>query len=138
MDTAKAYLKKSHYVVVPATIDLLDNLFSQLYCSALSRGDQSCANLIKANFRSLALDTTLKARSIANNIAGHNVKQILVVGANQFTCDNLSELVAWYKSLGARFITLDEALADPFYRSDGADSVTGETRSAQLAAAEKR
>ncbi|HWN97840.1 MAG TPA: polysaccharide deacetylase family protein [Blastocatellia bacterium] len=138
LDAVKTYLKKNQYVIVPATIDLLDTLFSQLYCSALSRGDQSCANLIKANFRSLALDTTLKARSIANNLAGHNVKQILVVAANQFTCDNLSELVAWYKSLGARFITLDEALSDPFYASSDAEWVIEQTRSAQLTAAEKR
>lgn len=138
MNAVKAYLKKTGYVLVPTTIDLLDGSFSQLYCSALSRGDQSCVNLIKANFRSLALDTTLRARSIAENIAGHDVKHILVVRANQFTCDNLPELLAWYKSLGARFITLDEALGDPFYSRDDAGSVPGETRSAQLDAAEKR
>lgn len=138
MDTAKAYLKKNNYVVVPATIDLLDHLFSQRYCSALSRGDQSCANLIKANFRSLAIDTTLKARSISANKAGHDVKHILAVRANQFTCDNLSELLTWYKSLGARFITLDEALSDPFYAADEAGDIVGETRKAQRAAGDKR
>ncbi|MEK6303271.1 MAG: polysaccharide deacetylase family protein [Acidobacteriota bacterium] len=136
--TVNAYLKKNRYVLVPATIELLDGSFSQLYCGAQSRGDQSCANLIKANFRSLALDTTIKARSIAKNLSGHDVKHILAVGANQFTSDNLADLLAWYKSLGARFIPLDEALLDPFYSSDDAASVAGETRSAQLAAAEKR
>ncbi|MFY9611330.1 MAG: polysaccharide deacetylase family protein [Blastocatellia bacterium] len=138
MDTAKAYLKKTNYVLAPATIDLLDHLFSQRYCSALSRGDQSCANLIKANFRSLAIDTTLKARSIAASKAGRDVKHILAVRANQFTCDNLSELLTWYKSLGARFITLDEALRDPFYAADEAGSIVGETRKAQRAAGDKR
>jgi len=136
--TVKAYLKKTHYVVVPATIELLDGSFSQLYCGALGRGDQSCANLIKVNFRSLALDTTLKARSIAKNLTGRDVKHILAVGANQFTSDNLADLLRWYKSLGARFIPLDEALLDPFYASDDAASVARETRSAQLAAAEKK
>jgi hypothetical protein len=132
------YLKKNRYVVAPATIDLSDGSFSQLYCGALSRGDQSCANLIKANFRSLALDTTLKARAIAKTLSGHEVKHILAVGANQFTCDTLADLLAWFKSLGARFIPLDEALLDPFYSSDIAASVARQTRSAQFAAAEKR
>lgn len=138
MDGAKSYLKKNNYVLVPATIDLLDDLFSQRYCSALSRGDQSCANLIKANFRSLAIDTTLRARSIAAEMAGHDVKHILAVRANQFTCDNLSALLAWYKSLGARFIELDEALRDPFYAEDEAGSVVAKTRHAQRAAPDKR
>lgn len=138
MDTAKTYLKKNNYVVVPATIDLLDHLFSQRYCSALSRGDQSCANLIKANFRSLALDATLKARRIAADKSGRDVKHILTVRANQFTCDNLSELLRWYKALGARFISLDEALSDSFYATDDAGKIVGETRRALREAGAER
>lgn len=138
MDTAKAYLKKNNYVLVPATIDLLDHLFSQRYCSALSRGDQSCVNLIKANFRSLALDATIKARGIAANKAGRDIKHILTVRANQFTCDNLSELLRWYKALGARFITLDDALSDAFYVADDTGKIVGETRRALRESGEER
>ncbi len=138
METAKAYLKKNNYVVVPSTIELLDHLFSQRYCSALSQDDQSCANLIKANFRSLALDATLKARRIAATKAGRDVKHILAVRANQFTCDNLSELLRWYKALGARFITLDEALSDSFYATDEAGKIVGETRRALREAGNER
>lgn len=138
VERVKEYLKNNKYVLVPTTIDLLDHLFTQRYCSALSRGDQSCANLIKANFRSLAIDMTVKARSIAADKAGHDVKHILAVRANQFTCDNLAELLMWYKSLGARFISLDEALSDPFYAADQAGSIVRETRQALRAAGDKR
>lgn len=109
------YLRDNHYTVVPVTIDARDEQFNWIYCSALSRQDDSCVQLLKAYFRSLLLDTTLKARKSADEMAGHPVKQILYVKANQFTCDVLAEMLAWYKSLGARFIPLDEALRDPFY-----------------------
>jgi peptidoglycan/xylan/chitin deacetylase (PgdA/CDA1 family) len=113
-----SYLKQKGYVVVPATIDSRDEVFSQNYCAALARADQSCTNLIKTTFKSVLLDRTLRAREAARRIAGHDVKHILMIEANQLTCDTLGELLAWYKALGARFISIDEALGDQFYAGD--------------------
>jgi peptidoglycan-N-acetylglucosamine deacetylase len=112
-----AYLKQSGYTEVPATIDAEDDFFSQAYCSALARGDHACAALVKSTFRSLLLDKTLAARDAARSLAGSEVKHILIIKANQLTCDMLGELLTWYKALGVRFISLDEALSDPFYAS---------------------
>jgi peptidoglycan/xylan/chitin deacetylase (PgdA/CDA1 family) len=116
----RAYLKQKGFAEVPATIDAKDGLFSQSYCAAQARGDQDCANFIKATFKSLLLDKSVKARAVASKTAGHEIKHVLMLRANQLTCDMLGELLAWYKALGAEFITLDEALADPFYASDTA------------------
>ncbi|HEX5731207.1 MAG TPA: lipopolysaccharide heptosyltransferase II [Blastocatellia bacterium] len=114
-EQVRAYLKKQNYLEVSATIDCQDNRFSQLSCAAAARGDQTCVNLIKAHFKTLLLDKTLKARRAAKKMADREVKHILVIGATQFTCDNLSEIIAWYRGLGARFITLEEAMRDPFH-----------------------
>jgi peptidoglycan-N-acetylglucosamine deacetylase len=141
-DEIKAFLKQKGYVDAPATIDSRDKKFSELYCAAQSRGDHACVNLIKAQFKSLLLDTTLRARAAARNRTGYDVKHILIVGANQFTCDNLGELIAYYRSLGAQFISLDEALTDPLYSiadekgRPAARSIMRETRRGQLAGTE--
>jgi hypothetical protein len=111
----KSFLKQRGYVEVPATIEARDLMFTQLYCASRARGDESCASLVKDYFKSLLLDTTSRARNVARKLAGREVKHILMVGANQFTCDTLSDILAWYRSLGVKFISLDEALADPFY-----------------------
>jgi peptidoglycan/xylan/chitin deacetylase (PgdA/CDA1 family) len=132
----KAYLKQNGYEVVPTTIDAQDGLFIQIYCGAQAKGDDNCVNLIKANFFSLLLDTTVKARAIAKEIAGREIKHILVIRANQLTSDTLAEMLVWFKGLGARFISLDEALSDPFYADEGrkspANRVLRETRDAQV------
>lgn len=137
-ETVKAYFKQNGYVVVPSTIDAQDGLMAQMYCGAQSKGDSNCVNLIKANFFSLLLDTTMKARVIAKEIAGREIKHILIIRANQLTSDTLGEMIAWFKGLGARFIPLDEALNDPFYADDGrqsaANRVLKETRDAQVGA----
>jgi hypothetical protein len=135
----KAFLKQKGYVDSPATIDARDRKFSEIYCAAQARGDLACVNLIRAQFKSLLLDTTLRARAAARNRTGYDVKHILIVGANQFTCDNLGELIAYYRSLGARFISLDEALTDPLYSitdekgRPAARAIMRETRRGQLA-----
>jgi peptidoglycan/xylan/chitin deacetylase (PgdA/CDA1 family) len=111
----RAFLKEKSYIEVHATIDARDSRFSQVYCAAQARGDEGCVNLIKAQFKSLLLDTAVRARAAARRRGGHDAKHILIMGANQFTCDNLGDVLGYLKSLGARFISLDEALRDPFY-----------------------
>ena len=118
------YLDKNGYVEVPATIDALDWKFSELFCKARSRGDQNCANLIKSYFNPLLFDSASRARALAKALTGRDVKHIMMFEATQFTCDNLDEILKFCKRMGVRFITLDEALADPFYqrRTPGGDS----------------
>ncbi len=113
----RAFLNDKKYVEVPATIDAWDNRFSGIYCAALAREDQNCANLVTAHFKTLMLAVVTKARAVGRKRTGHDVKHILMVGANQFTADTLADMLAWYKSLGVKFITLDEALSDPIYSS---------------------
>jgi hypothetical protein len=116
-DQIKEFLKTSGYTVAMATIEAPDIHFSDIYCAAKARGNENCANLIKQNFKMLLLDTTLKTRTATKNRTGYDVKLILTVGVNQFTCDYLGEVLSWYQTLGARFISLDEALQDPLYSS---------------------
>jgi peptidoglycan/xylan/chitin deacetylase (PgdA/CDA1 family) len=133
------YLRDNGYTVAPATIDALDETFNGIYCAAMSRKDDACVNLLKVYFKSLLLDTATKARETARQLAGHDVKQILVFKADQFTCDMLGEILAWLKTTGVRFITLDEALRDPFYKmvdEEGKPVATGLTRTIKHAQSE--
>lgn len=134
----RAYLKQNGYVEVPATINSRADYFSQPYCAALARGDVVCANFISATFKSLLFEKTTKARAAARTIAGRDVKQIWSIGASQLTCDLLGELLSWYKAMGVRFISVDEALSDPFYASEDvtntANQIIWETRRAQSGA----
>lgn len=109
------FLKSKGYVEVPATIDARDSRFSQLYCASLERGEAPCANLVKEHFKSFLLDTSIRARRAARKLMGRDVKHILMVGANQFTANSLAEILAWYRSMGVRFIPLERALSDAFY-----------------------
>ncbi len=131
----REFLKQNGFVEVPATIDSRDDDFSQPYCAAMARGDKVCASFIVATFKSLLLDKTQKARIAARKIAGRDVKQILLINANQLTCDLLDELLGWYKAMGVKFISVDEALGDKYYAvedvTNAANQIKWETKRAQ-------
>jgi peptidoglycan/xylan/chitin deacetylase (PgdA/CDA1 family) len=140
-DEIKAYLKKVNDAEVPATIDARTGEFNQIYCAALARDDGACATLIKEHFKGLLLDSTTRTREAARNRIGRDAKHILSLRANQFASDNLSDMLKWYKSLGVRFISIDEALKDPVYTSVDdrgrplARGIIRDTKRAQLAEA---
>ena len=131
----RAYLKQNGYIEVPATINARDERFSQPYCAARARKDDVCANFVAATYKSLLLDETIKSRAAARKIAGREIKHILVIEANQLTCDLLNELLHLYKAMGVRFIPLDQALRDPFYATEdvtnAGNQIVWETRRVQ-------
>jgi len=116
-----AYLDQAGYYTVPATIDAKDDKFSQIYCAATARGDAACASTIVDDFQGLLEDSISRARAAALQATGREIKQIMVVETNKFTCDNLYRVLARLREQGVRFISLDQALQDPFYKGGGAE-----------------
>jgi hypothetical protein len=126
--TVERYLERAGYITVPCTIESMDDRLADIYCRALDDGDTSCASLVKVNYYPVLMDTTLRARAVARDLAGREPSQILVLYLNQLTFDTLGQTLAWYRRLGAKFISLDRALADPFFRSPpGGRDPTGRT-----------
>jgi hypothetical protein len=125
------WLKKGGYVVVPDTISAHDREFNLIYCAARHRSDQICVDLTKAYFYALLRDSTLRMHAAAKDVMGRNTPQILMFWGNQFTYDNLDQALQWLRGMGARFITLEAALSDPFYAKSGSD---GESLAMHLAA----
>jgi hypothetical protein len=127
-DTVERYLTGAGYITVPCTIESMDDRLADIYCRALDEGDKPCASLVKVNYYPVLMDTTLRARAVARDLAGREPSQILVLYMNQLTFDTLGQTLAWYRRLGAKFISLDQALADPFFKSPpGGSDPTGRT-----------
>ncbi len=138
------YLKEQNFLVVSGTIAPQSSPFNQLYCAALSRNEATCVHLIKDCYKKLVLDSMGKARALAKKRFGRDIKHILVVKADQFLCDNLSDLLRWLKGLGVKFISVDEALTDAAYAAvteDGRSTtykIISDTKRRQLAQGERK
>jgi peptidoglycan-N-acetylglucosamine deacetylase len=62
---------------------------------------------------------------LSRDFLGREVKQTLLLHANEITADHFDRLALALRRRGYRFITLDEALKDPAYSLPAAQSTRG-------------
>ena len=67
------------------------------------------------------MDTTMAYyETLAQQVFGREIAHVLLIHANALNADHLDRLIQVFRQRGYRFVTLDEALADPAYASEDA------------------
>ena len=122
-DSLTAFLAAHGYRVAPVTIDNGDYLFAAAYDRARSAGDSPGAVRIRTTYLDYmdSVAAFYERQSVA--ILGRELPQVLLLHVNRLNADAFDAVAAMFERRGYRFISLDEALADPAYAS--ADSYAG-------------
>ncbi|HEX8853059.1 MAG TPA: polysaccharide deacetylase family protein [Pyrinomonadaceae bacterium] len=118
------FLAARGYTVAPVSVDNADYVFASVYHKAKQRGDKETARRVAdayVPYMEVMFDY-FERQSKA--VVGREVKQVLLVHANELNADRFDELVAMIKQRGYTFVTLEEALTDPAYKLPEAQ-VTG-------------
>jgi len=82
---------------------------------ALEAGDAPLAQSIAADYIAHMQDRTAHFDTLARQVTGDTVPHILLLHMNQIKADHLGQLLDWYANEGWGFVTVAEAMADPFY-----------------------
>lgn len=109
-------LTQRGYTVAPVTIDNNDWMFAALYRQAEAAGDEALKTRIGETY--VAQMTTVLDHFepySAELTGGREPAQVLLLHANSLNRDWYPQIHALYLARGYRFVTLDEALADPIY-----------------------
>lgn len=114
-EALEKFLAKHGYKMTPHTIENSDFVFNALYVQALQRKDEAMARRLSESYLDFTIAATVFAERISPQIFGREVAQTLVIHANDITADCLDEMLRRFKARGYRFVTLDEAMADPAY-----------------------
>ncbi|MFT3841962.1 MAG: polysaccharide deacetylase family protein [Myxococcaceae bacterium] len=99
----------------PVSIDTSEWALVVPYVKALDGGDAATAKAIREAYVDHVVRATRHYRQVAQEVAGREVKQVLLLHANALAADTLDALLETLKLEHARFITLSEALTDPVY-----------------------
>ncbi|HYP05187.1 MAG TPA: polysaccharide deacetylase family protein [Bryobacteraceae bacterium] len=107
------HLQKRGYIAAPVTMDNSDYMFAAVYTAA-PRPEE--AKRIRAAYLAHmeAVFDFFEKRSV--EVAGHEIRQILLIHANQLNADALPELLEMLKRREYRIVTLDRAMEDEAYR----------------------
>jgi peptidoglycan/xylan/chitin deacetylase (PgdA/CDA1 family) len=119
------FLRQRGYTVAPVTIDNNDYIFADVYSRARARGDEETMTRVADAYLVYMEEIFIFFEKLSMEFLGREVKQTLLLHANELNADYFDELVTMMKRRGYRFISLDEALKDPAYKSAEAQSKRG-------------
>lgn len=109
------FLESRGYRVAPITVDYADYAFAGPFARALAAGDVDLATRIRQAYVAQVDLGFAHAEQASIDVFGREIAQILLIHCNELNAVALGETIAKMRARGYRFITLDEAMADPAY-----------------------
>lgn len=111
----EGFLAARGYKVAPFTIEHADYVFAALYDDAQGRGNKAEARSLRTRY----LDHLEKMcgfyEELARDTFGREIPQVLLTHVNRLNADVFPDLLKGIARRGYRFVTLEDALADPAY-----------------------
>jgi peptidoglycan/xylan/chitin deacetylase (PgdA/CDA1 family) len=112
----ETFLAERGYRIAPVTIDTLDWMFLAAYASAQAQGDAEGLKRVSEEYLKFAEMKFDFCEKAATELFGRQIRQILLLHANELNADNFDGVVKRLTDRGYRFITLEQALQDPVYQ----------------------
>ena len=119
------FLAARGYTIAPITIDNNDFMFAALYGDAKTRGDSARMKRIADAYVPYMESVFDFFERLSADFLGYEVKQTLLLHANELNADHLDELVRMLRTRGYTFISLEQALADKAYKLPDAQVTKG-------------
>lgn len=120
-----AFLAKRGYTIAPVTLDNNDFIFALVYDEAKKRGDAAEVKRIGDAYVSYMESVIEFFEKLSVQTLGYEVKQTLLLHANEINADHFGDLVQMMKRRGYHFISLQNALSDRAYSLPEATSKLG-------------
>lgn len=134
-----AFLESRGYRVAPVTVDYADYAFAGPYSRELRAGRIEQANRIRQAYIDQVDAGFEHAEKASVEVFGREIPQVLLIHCNELNAMAVGETIEKMRRRGYRFISLDEAMADPAYaRRDTFTGPGGTWLSRSAAATGKR
>lgn len=119
------FLANRGYTIAPVTLDNNDFMFALVYDEAKKRGSAAEAKRIGDAYVPYMEAVFEFFEKLSVQTLGYEVKQTLLLHANEINADHFGDLVQMMKRRGYKFISLQNALSDRAYSLPEAPSKTG-------------
>lgn len=112
-----AFVASRGYTVAPHTIENADWLFNGPYARALAANDDATATRLQQAYVEYTEQVVSFAERASVRVFGREIPQTLLVHVNDITSTHLDTVLTRLAARGYRFVTLDEVMQDPAYRT---------------------
>ncbi|HEU0100377.1 MAG TPA: polysaccharide deacetylase family protein [Allosphingosinicella sp.] len=114
----RAILARRGYRIAAVTMDFSDWQWTAPYARCRSLGDEGAISELERLYLAAAKESAGFYRGLARSLYGRDIPYVLLMHTGAFDARMLPRLIALYRELGFRFVTLNEAESDPAYRDD--------------------
>jgi peptidoglycan/xylan/chitin deacetylase (PgdA/CDA1 family) len=106
------------YRIAPVTVDFYDWAYNAPYARCLARHDEGAVAALEKSYVADARLFIRWADAAARALFGRPIAQILLLHIGAFDARVVDALLTEYEKLGVRFVSLEQALADPVYATE--------------------
>jgi peptidoglycan/xylan/chitin deacetylase (PgdA/CDA1 family) len=114
------YLAAHDYRIAQVTIDPYDWAYGDAYDRCTQSDDSVGRSALREAFLTEAREKLRWSQAAALAVLGRPVRHILLLHLGTLDGDAIEALLTAYEAAGVRWISLDEAFADPIYAEDAA------------------
>jgi peptidoglycan-N-acetylglucosamine deacetylase len=118
LDAVRAHLEQQRYRRAEVSIDFGDWAYNAPFVRCSAARAPEALNALRRNYVRRGVEFLEWSVAAARVIYGREIAHVLLMHTGSFDAAVLDELLDAYEQQGARWITLDEALADAAYRED--------------------
>jgi len=116
-DAVAAFLAKHGYKVAVCTIDNEDYIFDTAYRSLLSKHDEASAARLRAAYLDYTSTEIDYYSGLHKQIFGREIPHVMVLHVNKLNADLIDKVLELFQQKQYRFVSLDEALSDPGFKT---------------------
>lgn len=117
------FLAERSYRIAAVTMDFSDWAYNDAYARCAGAGDDAAIAAIEQDWLAAARQRALDARAMANALYGRDIPYVLLTHIGALDARMFPRLIALYREMGFRLVTLEEAQADPAYACDSDPSL---------------
>jgi peptidoglycan/xylan/chitin deacetylase (PgdA/CDA1 family) len=113
----RTWLASRGYRIAPANVIVGDWNYPEPYARCLAKQDKAGIARLETLYLKAAGDGLAYARAASATLNGRDVPYVLLLHVGAFQAHMLPQLVSLYRAKGVRFVSLDSAEADPYYKA---------------------
>lgn len=125
MSSIRKVLAARAYRIAAVTMDFGDYAWNSAFARCKIKGDKRAIETLERRFLAAARTDALRARALSRVVNGSDIPYVLLLHLGAFDARMMPRLLALYRQMGFRFVTLEQAQASPFYASANDPSLPG-------------
>lgn len=115
---ARRFLAAHGYKIAGVTMSFADYAYNDPYARCMANGDNESVRKLENSYLEEAQKNLAYSHQMSMALYGRDIPYILLMHVGALDAKLLPRLLEVYRRNGATFISLEEAIQDPFYRND--------------------